>query len=174
MAGIAVQFCRFDSLFSRLILYRTAGTVCHAMILLPDGNIIDAENDVIDGVPAGVQVRPGSYITKHGGYNICRFLIPCSQDVEDAFYAHARSCIGMPYDMRADEGIALNRDWSSSDKRMCSGLVTDCLTAPTPACIPWPLQKKALIWTPEELMLACNFLAAPVNITEKVPCQMFH
>ena len=157
MNTIDVQFCAFKSLAGRIVTFGTQGTVGHVSIVLPNGDLIDAQNeDGLGGKPSGVQIRPASYIRETGGYNLCRASLPTTEECAAAFYEWALSVQGTPYDLKADEGIAVNEDWHTDGKLICSGFLMCGLVMPKPSFFGYPLIKDPHIWSPEEAMLLCN------------------
>lgn len=165
MSGITLQFCAFDSLAGRLVTFGTQGNVGHTSIVLPSGDLLDAQNeDGLGGKPPGVQIRPASYIKETGGYNVVRITISASKEVANAAYSWALMQVGAEYDLRADEGIALNQDWSTPGKFICSGLAAGTLTQPKPAVISYPLAKPWRIVSPEQLLLICSAFSYVVPV----------
>ena len=157
---ITLQFCAFDSLAGRIVQFGTQGTCGHASLVLPNGDLLDAQNESgLGGQPSGVQVRPASYIAENGGYNVVRVSLPTTDECASAAYAWALSMVGAEYDLHADEGIALNRNWSTPGKFICSGLCVGALTQPVPAFIRYPLAKPWRIISPEQLLILCSAFA---------------
>ena len=70
---------------------------CVALVLPGGTHVIDARANVIDGVPAGVQIRPISYLK---GEKCLWLKIPCTPSQAEAVEAAARSALGDSYDVR--------------------------------------------------------------------------
>ena len=157
MGKIILQFCAFDSLAGHIVTNGTQGTVGHVSLVLPSGGLIDAQDeDGLGGKPSGVQIRAASYIKESGGYNVQRATLPTTDETAQEFYTWALSMEGSLYDLKADFGIALNSDWHTEGKLICSGFAMCALTMPKPAFITSKLVKNPHIWSPEEVMLMCN------------------
>ena len=165
MNTITIQWCAFKSLAGRLVDFGTQGTVGHASLVMPSGELLDAQNESgLGGKPSGLQLRPAGYISASGGYNLVRVILPTTDDCAEAAYAWATSLIGESYDLLADIGIAFNEDWSTPGKAICSGFCSGVLTQPNPAFFGYPLAKDWRIISPEQLLLICSAFA-PV-----IPC----
>ena len=165
MNTIDLQFCSFRSLAGAIVQWGTHGSVCHASLVLPSGDLLDAQNQAgLGGAPAGLQVRPASYTRESGGYNICRVSLPTTPEIANAAYKWAMSLVGENYDVLADIGIAFNEDWSSPDRAICSGFCSGVLTQPSPPFLKYPLAKDWHIVTPEELLLICSAFAPVVSV----------
>lgn len=157
---ITLEFCAFDSWAGRLVTFGTQGTVGHVSLVLSDGSLLDAQNeDDLGGRPSGVQIRSAGYTRGCGGYNFVRVSLPTTEECTDATYDWALSMVGAPYDLRADEGIAINQDFATPGSFICSGLCAGALTQPTPAFIGYPLAKHWRIVSPEQLLLICSAFA---------------
>ena len=161
MGQIVIGFCAFKSLAGDIVQFGTQGSVGHAFIVLPDGKtVIDAQHqDGLGGQPGGVWRRPMSYLAESGGYNICTATLPTTDECAESFYQFALSQEGDPYDIKADYGIAMNQDWHTDGKLICSGFVMCCLTMPKPSFLGYPLVKNPHIWSPEEVLVMCNAFA---------------
>ena len=160
MSNIVIQFCAFKSLAGRLVDFGTQGDVGHASLVLPDGNLLDAQNEAgLGGTPSGLHIRPASYIKASGGYNLIRVSLPTTPECADAAYDWAHSLIGEEYDLLADIGIAFNEDWSTPGKAICSGFCSGVVTQPKPAFIGYQLAKDWRIISPEQLMLILSAFA---------------
>lgn len=169
MSNITVQFNAYHSAAGQIIQWGTQGTVGHASLVLPSGDLLDAQfQDGLGAQPSGVWIRPASYIAESGGYNIVRVSLPTTEECAAAAYDWARSMIGDGYDLRDILGIAANEDWSTPGKMICSGLVMGALTQPSPAFIGHKLAKDWRCWSPEEALLLCSAFA-PVVPAEQVP-----
>lgn len=168
---IGLQFCSFDSTIAGLIQWFTQGSagqafsVGHVDVILPyghpqAGDLLGAQNlDGLGGMPSGVQIRPWNYGASSGMLTPARVLLPTTPEVASAAYEWALSMVGCEYDLRAIEGIALDEDWATPSKFICSGLGAGLLTQPSPSFFGRLLAKKWRCVTPEELMLVCSAFA---------------
>jgi hypothetical protein len=152
MSEIVMQFVGNDSFGSRLIEWFDHGKYSHVDSVLPDGTLLGARNDVIDGIPSGVQIRPASYVE---GDKILRVTIPCTVNQEEAYYAFVRAQIGRPYDETAIAAFAVGRDWRAADSWFCSELCAAAIEASglVPSMIA-PVNKIA----PDDLLLVVSAL----------------
>lgn len=154
MGAIVMQFVGNSSWGSRLIEWFDHGKYSHVDSVLPDGTLLGARNDVIDGIPSGVQIRPASYVD---GDKILRVTIPCTVNQEEAYYAFVRAQIGKPYDETAIAAFAVGRDWRAADSWFCSELCAAATEASglVPAMIA-PVNKIA----PDDLLLVVSALVS--------------
>jgi hypothetical protein len=126
MAEIVLQFVEGSGFGSGLIKYYGHGDYSHVDAVLPDGTLLGARNDVIGGVPAGVQIRPADYV---GNSRVFRVVLHVDEFTSAAFYEHMRAEIGKPYNKIAILAFAVNANWSSVGAWFCSQLVTAKLQA---------------------------------------------
>lgn len=120
MGAIVLQFVGNSSIGSRLIEWFDHGEYSHVDTVLPDGALLGARDDVIDGIPAGVQIRPASYVAQDVVLRVC---LPASDAIANAYYDFVQAQIGKPYDEKAIAAFALGRDWRTADAWFCSELV---------------------------------------------------
>ena len=160
MSGVTLQFCAFRSIFGALIPWFTQGVVGHVDAVLGDGSLLGAQHqDGLGGQPAGVRVRPASYIAESGGLDVVRVTIPAGADQVAAFEAFLHAQLGKPYDTRAIEAFVLGRDWRTPDAWFCSELQAAALEH---AGIVRPLAAAENKVTPAALLLVCSALAPVV------------
>lgn len=127
MGAIVLQFVGDNHSFGSLLIeWFDHGQFSHVDSVLPDGSLLGARSDVILGVPAGVQIRPASYV---GGEVTKLVSIPCPDPVADAYYAFIHSQIGKPYDKTAIAAFVFGRNWMESDSWFCSELCAAALVA---------------------------------------------
>jgi hypothetical protein len=87
---------------------------------MPDGTLLGSRSDVIQGIPAGVQIRPQGY---YGAKIKTKILtLPATPDQQTRYYGFLTRQIGKPYDKTAIWGFALGRDWRERDSWICSEL----------------------------------------------------
>jgi hypothetical protein len=120
MGAITLQFVGNRSFGSTLIQWFDHGTYSHVDTVLADGSLLGARDDKIGDVPAGVQIRPATYVA---GYATKIVVLPCSGEVEKAYYDFVRAQIGKPYDSLAIAAFAIGRDWMNPDAWFCSEMV---------------------------------------------------
>jgi hypothetical protein len=124
MAYLVAQFAANGSLGSKLIEWYDHGLYSHVDIVLPDGSLLGARDDVIYGVPKGVQIRPAGYVA---GFTTLKVELEATDVVAAEFYRLAYSQIGKAYDSTAIAGFAANRDWRAADSWFCSEFFMWCL-----------------------------------------------
>jgi len=97
-AVVTVGLVKGRGIGSWLIRWLAKGGWSHCVaIVLPGGmHVIDARVDVIDGIPAGVQIRPVSYLK---GLKCLWLEIPCTPSEAKAIEEAARSALGDRYDI---------------------------------------------------------------------------
>lgn len=88
---------------SRAIERAGFGLWSHMAGILSDGTVLDAQDVAIDGIPAGVQLRPKGYLNSQPRWAI--FEAPTG-DHYAAWEAALRSQLGKPYDERGIEDFA--------------------------------------------------------------------
>lgn len=125
-AAITVGLVKGHGLASDLIRWLAKGGWSHCVALvLPGGmEVIDARSDVIGGVPAGVQIRPISYLK---GEECLWLEIPCALEQEQAAEDAARSVLGRPYDVAGIIDFATGHaddSWKDAQDFFCSALGT--------------------------------------------------
>lgn len=152
MGAIALQFVEGSGFGSALIKYYDHGLYSHVDSVLPDGTLLGARDDVIDGIPSGVQIRPASYVA---GETVLRVTIPCTDAQQDAFYAFMRAQLGKPYDETSIAAFALGRDWRADDSWFCSELCSAGIEAS--GLVP-PLSAPANKIAPDDLLLVVSAL----------------
>jgi hypothetical protein len=159
MGAIVLQFVEGSGLGAALIKYYDHGIYSHVDSVLPDGTLLGARDDVIDGIPSGVQIRPASYVA---GEIVLRVTIPCTDAQQDAFYAFVRVQLRKPYDETSIAAFALGRDWRADDSWFCSEL---CAAAVEASGFVQPLSAAANKVAPDDLLLVISALV-PISIPE--------
>lgn len=119
MGQIVMQFAGSSSLTSRLIEWFDHGQFAHVDTVLPDGRLLGARDDVMDGCQAGVQIRPADYQT---GYTLKRVTIPTTDAIAAAYYSFVLAQVGKAYDSTAIAAFVVGRDWRTPDSWFCSEL----------------------------------------------------
>jgi hypothetical protein len=152
MGTIVMQFVGNDSFGSRLIEWFDHGKYSHVDSVLPDGTLLGARNDVIEGIPSGVQIRPASYVA---GDRILRVTIPCTANQEEVYYDFVRTQIGKPYDETAIAAFAVGRDWRAPDSWFCSEL---CAAATEESGLVPPMIAPVNKIAPDDLLLVISAL----------------
>jgi hypothetical protein len=95
---------------------------CVAIVLPGGTHVIDARLNVVGGVPAGVQIRPISYLK---GEKCLWLEIPCTPEQARAVEAMARSVLNRPYDFRGIEDFVtdqIDNSWKRAQNFFCSAL----------------------------------------------------
>lgn len=126
MGAIVLQFVEGSGLGSGMIKWFGHGAFSHVDAVLPDGTLLGARNDDIDGVPAGVQIRPASYVARE---TVRRVELPATDEQAAAFYQFMREQIGKPYNRVGIAAFMVNASWSSVGAWFCSQVVTAALQA---------------------------------------------
>lgn len=101
-------------------LAKSGWSHCVALVLPGGTHVIDARANVIDGVPAGVQIRPISYLK---GEECLWLEIPCTPTQAKAAIDAAESILGRPYDFRGIEDFAtdqVDNSWKNAQSFFCS------------------------------------------------------
>lgn len=125
MGAIVMQFVGdSNSVGSTLIEWYDHSTYSHVDTVLPTGELLGARNDVIMNIPAGVQIRPASYVA---GRTILRVNIPCPDPVANSYYEFVKAQIGKPYDETAIAAFVFGRNWTEDDSWFCSELCSAAL-----------------------------------------------
>jgi hypothetical protein len=155
---IFLQFAQDPgSLGSLLIRWFDHGQWSHVDTVMPDGSLLGARNDVIDGIPAGVQIRPVTYLGTNPRFKVG---IPADTVQTQAYYAFVQSQIGKPYDQTAIAAFVAGRDWNDTSAWFCSELCAAGLEA---AKVVYPLAAPVNKVAPDDLLLVCSVL---VNIDQ--------
>lgn len=149
--AIILQFATETSLGSGLIRFYGHGWCSHVDAVLPDGRLLGARNDVLMGVPAGVQIRPPGYAPFT---HTQRVTLMAPDPIVDDFYAFVQSQVGKPYDDLAILAFAVDRDWRNAGAWFCSEL--DGRGLEVAGYFPAPLATHANKLTPPDLLLACS------------------
>jgi hypothetical protein len=150
MGAIVMQFAGSASLTSRLIEWFDHGQYAHVDSVLPDGTLLGARDDVMDGCPAGVQIRPADY---QKGYALKRVSLPCTDQEQKAYYDFVMAQVGKKYDETAIAAFAVGRDWRSPDAWFCSELCAAALEAS--GVVP-PLSAPCSKIAPDDLLLVLS------------------
>jgi hypothetical protein len=117
--SVKLRFVRGLDFSSRVISWFSAGHLSHVDAVMPDGMLLGARSDVIQGIPTGVQVRPSRY--EPVALEVV-MDIPATAFQEAAFYGFLREQLGKPYDRSAIWAFAFNRDWHDTNAWICSEL----------------------------------------------------
>ncbi|SHG92531.1 hypothetical protein [Bradyrhizobium erythrophlei] len=118
----------------------------HVEALMPDGTLLGAHAE------GGVLARPHDY-DKSVFTRELYVSIPATAAQTDAFHSFLRSQIDKPYDFKAIAGIALERDWQSTNAWFCSELQAAGLCRPEVAIFPPHLATEFNHVTPRDLLL---------------------
>lgn len=120
MKPIVMQFVESKDLGGKLIEWFDHGRFAHVDTVMPDGTLLGARSEVIDGVPAGVQFRPANYLPD----SLYKFRVelPCIDVISDKYYDFVISQIGKEYDWEAIAGFVTGRNWMDPSKWFCSEL----------------------------------------------------
>jgi hypothetical protein len=150
MAQIAVDFLLGPDWMSRLISYygQGPGGYSHAASVLADGRYLDARNDVIAGVPAGVHIRFPStekWIKKR------RASLRVTQAEYDAWEANLRAKITDEYARGDILSFIFNRDLHVNGTYDCSELALNAVQHIKK--VPFPLVIPAHLITPNVCLL---------------------
>lgn len=112
------QFSRQDDLTSDLIALGGAGEFSHVDIVLPNGCLLGARSDHIDGL-TGVQIRMPDYAKWARQVFID---VACTASQAAKGYDFALEQVGKGYDKWAIAGFVVGRNWREEDKWFCSEL----------------------------------------------------
>jgi len=123
MGAVTFQFVEGRGLSSSLIEWFDHDRYSHVDLVLRDGTLLGARDDMILGIPAGVQIRPSSYVD---GESVLRVSVPCTDEQEAAFYAYAQEQVGKPYDQEAIAAFVVGRNWRDPNDWYCSELGAAC------------------------------------------------
>lgn len=117
---------RFDlfggvGLSSRAIEWMGAGPFSHAATEWSSTQLLDARNDLLDGVPPGVRIR--TLVSEMRQTRLLvRFSLPASVEQEARLRQFLHDQLNKPYDRPAILGFALGRNWREDDAWFCSEL----------------------------------------------------
>jgi hypothetical protein len=123
MGTISLQFVEGSGLGAGLIKWFGHGKYSHVDCVLRCGSLLGARSDVVQGIPAGVQIRPAGYTGKEPVEIVD---IPCTDQQQYEFYAFARSQIGLQYNKLGILAFAFAKDWTNEEQRFCSQLAVMC------------------------------------------------
>ena len=122
--SVKVRVVRDNSLASDLIGYFGGGYWAHMAIYVSPGYVIDARDDVVEGVAPGVQKRPAAYLDAYPHW--MDIEIPASQLEQAKCYALLEGQIGKPYDKLAIwnffTGTVYDRNWRDQSAWFCDEL----------------------------------------------------
>ena len=153
-AIISLQFSSVNDFGSELIRAFDHGKFSHVDVILADGELLGARNDVYKDIPAGVQKRPPAYANFSSTKRVdLDTTPPCA----DRFYKFLDSQIGKPYDGEAILGFAVNRDWRDPAAFFCSELVAAGLE--DAGYFAYSLAAPSNKITPADLLLALSAVA---------------
>ena len=152
MGTINLQFAESTSLGGRIIEWYDHGRFAHVDTILSDGSLLGARDDVVSGVPAGVQIRPASYLANAMVFAVS---LSCTDEIEAAYYAFVNAQVGKPYDESGIAGFVFGRNWNKPDSWFCSELVAAGLQA---AQYLRPLVAPANKIPPDDLLLVLSSL----------------
>lgn len=165
-SSVTLQFARFSDPLSWAIRQYDHGEWSHVDALIPmdcfatapGGGLLGARNDHIQGIAAGVQIRPPGYVAS--AERVKAVDIPCTPDQAKAFYRFLQDQIGKPYDQWGIAGFVAGRDWREPDSWFCSELQGAALEHA--GIFRWRLAVETNKLTPDGLYLAlsaiCNVL----------------
>ena len=124
---ITLQFVMGRGPVSRAIALFSAGLLSHVDAVLPDGRLLGARSDRLDGIPPGARIRPPKYETWEA--TTCRPL-DAPAEKQSAFWDFLFGEVGKPYDHTAIWGFAVGRNWRAPDSWFCSELISAALEQP--------------------------------------------
>jgi hypothetical protein len=155
MGAIIMQFVSDDKSFgSQAIEWFDHGQYSHVDSVMPDGSLLGARDDVYNGIPKGVQIRPSEYVA---GKVTKRVLVPTTDPIAAAYYAFVTSQIGKPYDETAIAAFVFGRNWNEADSWFCSELNSAGLVA---SGFVHPLSAPANKIAPDDLLLILSVFVA--------------
>lgn len=155
---ITLQFAGPQDWGGELITWYDHGKFAHVDAVLPDGNLLGARSEIVMEVPAGVQIRPASYLPE--STTKLTVVLPCSDRISDAFYQFISEQIGKPYDEKAILGFVAGRNWAEEDSWFCSELVAAGMVK---AMYVNQLSAPANKIAPDDLLLVCSALV-PIEV----------
>ena len=122
--GLRVRFVADRSLPSWAIGWFGGGIWSHMATYVTDSTVIDARSDVIQGIPAGVKVRPVSYLDDYPKW--LTLEIPCDALQLEACMSALRSQLDKPYDTRGIYNFATgsmdDKNWQDLSAWFCDAL----------------------------------------------------
>jgi hypothetical protein len=152
MAAITFQFSARESLSSEAIRMFEHGPWSHVDAVMPEGSLLGARAEHINGIPSGVQIRPSDYLP----FSVKKIVsLEVPQDVADKFYALATSQIGKPYDFEALAGVFIGRNWRDEGSWDCSEVMAWCLES---SVLHHPLAVPCNRVTPDDFYLVLSVL----------------
>jgi hypothetical protein len=128
-ARVRISFVYGASLTSRLIAWygQGSGGYSHVDIVLPDGSLLGARDDVIGGAPrAGIYIRPDHY---EKWLRRCIVEIPCTKAQADAAEKWGHAQVGKEYDRGAILSFIFGTKQHEPGHWICSALGTGFLRA---------------------------------------------
>lgn len=149
---IVLQFAESTSLGGRIIEWYDHGRFAHVDTVLPDGSLLGARDDVVAGIPAGVQIRPADYL---GAAKTFQVSLPVPDVAALDYEYFLRQQLGKSYDESAIAGFVFGRNWNKPDSWFCSELVAAGLQQ---AGILKPLVAPANKIPPDDLLLCLSCL----------------
>lgn len=173
MSEIAVDFLLGPDCFSRGIAYFGQGSNgwSHCASVLSDGRYLDARNDVMAGVPAGVHIRLADtekWVRKR------RATLAVTPAEYADWEANLRAKITTQYDRDAILGFLEGKSMHTAGRWICSALaingiqhVARAWTQPHLGYVPFPLPVPAHQVTPNALLLilaTAGFNIGPVTL----------
>ena len=122
--AVDLQFVLGYGIASGIIAFGGMGGrigISHVDFVLRDGTgrLLGARSDVIQGIKAGVQIRPPYY---EPWKRQIRVRIPCTRQQEQRCYAFAWRQLDRPYDHSAIWAFAVDRDFHEENAWICSEL----------------------------------------------------
>lgn len=159
MGQIDLQFAGSSDLGGQVIEWYDHGRFAHVDVVLPSGKLLGARSEVIGDVPAGVQVRPASYLSNT--VSTLKVNLECTDEVSNRFYQFVSEQIGKPYDWEAIVGFVAGRQWMQPDSWFCSELVAAGLVQ---SGFVHQLSAPANKIAPDDLLLVCSaFVDIPLG-----------
>jgi hypothetical protein len=162
---ITLQFIGGEGIGAWLIGWMSAGHLSHVDAVMSDGRLLGARSDrcrTADGkawIPAGVQIRPATYIGQPR--IVVRFDVAATAQQETIFWDFLNKQLRRPYDFEAILGFVFNRDWRETDSWICSELI--CAAIEKAGIIP-PLYLAANRITPVAAALALSMRTAGITL----------
>lgn len=156
---IRLQFSRQADFASDAIAWFSSGHLSHVDAVMGNGFLLGSRSDVVEHIPAGVQIRPPWY---------ARFAEKVVFEIPATPFQYARwerfleAQIGKPYDSTAIWGFVTGRDWREQDSWFCSELQARALEV---AGVAPNLYLAANKITPVALALAVSAMGAHPALT---------
>jgi hypothetical protein len=150
MAQIAIDFLRGAGWSSQAIEYfgLGAGGYSHCASVLSDGRYLDARNDVIAGIPAGVHIRLP--VTEKSTRRL-RATLEVSQEIYAEWEKNLRAKIGDAYGRGDILDFILGRPGHANGHYICSALAVNALQHVK--VVPFPLPWAAHQITPNSVLV---------------------